>query len=423
MKKKRSIKLLAIASAILFAAIMILPLFGSLRVKAVETPFTYVPLEIANIPFDKILDIPADTVIPDSGFGFAFGIEPIDDEIPAAEGYFAVLPGPTYTDPDSGVTYPKIDDVIFTSADSRDDSTAAEATYNSSITKTTTIDFSDVEFTEPGVYRYVITEGPASTATGTYANTGVGYDTYNQRVLDVYIIDNPEDPGNLIFNSAMLLKQNASSQIGAPSTSANWDEDLKSTEFVNKYPTDTLTLKKLVTGNQGSRDQYFAFTIKLESTTEGTVDDAVVVGVSGQDKEPAANAATEYTAAVMEAANNITSLTGAQLKEGYILYLQDGDEVTFTGLVENCSFTITEANKDYTVSTKLEQAEEEDVTGSEPSVTGTMDKDAIVTFTNNKQGTIPTGVILSVAPWVIAGIVIIAGVVFFAIRSRKKYEE
>ena len=42
---------------------------------------------------------------------------------------------------------------------------------------------------------------------------------------------------------------------------------------------------------------------------------------------------------------------------------------------------------------------------------------------NVKEGVIPTGVILSVAPWVIAGIVIIAGVVFFAIRSRKKYEE
>ena len=44
-------------------------------------------------------------------------------------------------------------------------------------------------------------------------------------------------------------------------------------------------------------------------------------------------------------------------------------------------------------------------------------------FTNDRSGVIPTGVILSVAPWAIAGVVILAGVVFFAIRSRKKYEE
>ena len=50
------------------------------------------------------------------------------------------------------------------------------------------------------------------------------------------------------------------------------------------------------------------------------------------------------------------------------------------------------------------------------------DKDVYTGYKNSKSGAIPTGVILSVAPWVIAGAVIIVGIVFLVIRSRKKYD-
>lgn len=422
MKKQTRNKLLMIAVALLLTVVTVLPLLGTSRAKADSNSTKYTAITISNVELKKVLDIPSTTTIPSSGFGFAFTIEPIADEIPATDGYFAVLPGPTYTDTtsDPAVTYPRIADVVFATTDTtRDDSKDDEATYDSSITKTTSIDFSDVKFEEPGVYRYIITE----TAAAGYTNTGVGYDSNSQKVLDVYIINDPENEGSLKVQSCILLKKVAGTNVGAPSTTANWDTTLKSDKFVNKYPTNTLTLKKTVTGNQGSKDQYFAFEIKLADNGTVTVADNIVVGVTGQDKEPTANSATEYAAATMKTANNITSLTGTQLKAGYTMYLQNDDEVTFTGLVENCSFTITETKKDYTVSTKIEKDGEENVTGTTNTVTSTMDKSATVTFTNNKQGTIPTGVILSVAPWAIAGIVILAGVVFFAIHSKRRFEE
>ena len=46
-----------------------------------------------------------------------------------------------------------------------------------------------------------------------------------------------------------------------------------------------------------------------------------------------------------------------------------------------------------------------------------------LTFTNTKQGVIPTGIILSAAGLIVVAILVVAGVVFFGVRSRRKYEE
>ena len=100
-------------------------------------------------------------------------------------------------------------------------------------------------------------------------------------------------------------------------------------------------------------------------------------------------------------------------------------------------YTLSEDSEDYNSAEGIAKADSSfdiDNNGENDALTGALDADvnknasgkidSVYTgFTNTKEGVIPTGVILSVAPWVIAGIVIIAGVVFFAIRSRKKYEE
>ena len=46
-----------------------------------------------------------------------------------------------------------------------------------------------------------------------------------------------------------------------------------------------------------------------------------------------------------------------------------------------------------------------------------------VGFINDKDGTIPTGVILSVAGLLVVGIIAVIGFVFFGIRSKRRYEE
>ena len=304
--------------------------------------------------------------------------------------------------------------------------------------KKMTLDFSKVVFPEPGVYRYIITES------GT--NAGITNDTYTTRTLDVYVEDATTALGGTetkqlkISGYVMYVGTVTTAPKSGEVTTSDTDSDtvengttkthngtepdnaVKSIGFLNTYDSADLTISKTVTGNQGSRDEYFAFTIKLKTNeTISVIADGLEFNVTGQNKSPQTNAATSYITEIMQTANNIDTLTGAQLKDGYTLYLQHGDSVTLSGLISGCDFEIVEANNYYTVSTVLSK-EGVDATGSEATVTGTLDVDTTVAYTNKKTGTIPTGVILSVAPWCIAGIVIIAGVAFFAIRSRKRYE-
>ena len=116
---------------------------------------------------------------------------------------------------------------------------------------------------------------------------------------------------------------------------------------------------------------------------------------------------------------------------------RDGQYITITGLAKNMTYALSENSEEYTsadgISVSLsgidkngddnEDALTDDVSGTIIEDTQGNLISVYTGFTNTKEGIIPTGVILSVAPWAIAGVVILAGVVFFAIRSRKKYEE
>ena len=95
------------------------------------------------------------------------------------------------------------------------------------------------------------------------------------------------------------------------------------------------------------------------------------------------------------------------------------------GIPENCEVSITEANPNkYDISTLIEKSGEADVTGTEASVSTTVGtKDITITYTNDKDGTIPTGVIVSVAGLLVVGVIAIIGFVFFGTRSRSRYEE
>ncbi len=80
---------------------------------------------------------------------------------------------------------------------------------------TVTVNFSGVSFSEPGVYRYVITQTPAD-------KTGVTPDTNGTRILDVYVQDNN---GALEIQSYDFLLSTA-----------------KSTGFTNTYAVQDLTV-------------------------------------------------------------------------------------------------------------------------------------------------------------------------------------
>lgn len=412
--KKTTKRLLSIVAALLMLSLLVLPGITGFPSQAAQKKYQEIELG-QTIPLNKILDLPVDTNVPTAGFQFT--IEPGTAKAATTAGYFDVKAGPV-----SG-EYPKIaNTIVFSPADKKDSTPADGTTNGSSCTKTVQIDFTGVKFAEPGVYRYAISE---SAANG-YNNVGVGYDESPYRILDIYVED--EDGALKIAGTRMTKSATADAESPANTTGGAYTA-VKSDSFINKYPTNTLIVSKTVTGNQGSKDEYFKFTLQLiEDTVK--IDNNLVFGIEGQDgrtdsSEIQANAATtaNYEIESVRAANNVTSLTGAQLKAGYDIYLQHGDTVTLSGLVENCQFSVTEANNKYDVATVTTKEGETPVNGTAVKVSGKLDKNTTIAYTNTKTGIIPTGVLLSIAPWAIAGIVLIGGIVFFMARSRSRYED
>ncbi len=367
----------------------------------------YTPATISSNPtFNKYLVIDSDASVPN--LSFTYTIAPITQPIAAGENTRAVMPGKT----NGGK--PSVSTVTFAPGDSTSPGIANSAyggsatadTTKKYATRTVTVDFGTgtnaVQFTEPGIYRYIITETANTTA-------GVVNDTETKRTLDVYVED---IDGSLSVVNTLLyhgevttgpgwsLVEPSGGGASVPTDTAAGD---KSTGYVNTYETVKLTLSKKVTGNQGSRDKYFKFTIHMTDLGSGTV---LTIDKSGAKATPPKTDATNdaYTADIMAAANNVTTWTAGASGEstGELLqffYLSNDDSIVISGITKGAKYTITEAPEDYTASATVNSSDVTLADGSIPEQT--MSSDDTVVFTNSKSGTIPTGVILNALPGVL----------------------
>ncbi|MEE0954458.1 MAG: hypothetical protein U0L49_01445 [Eubacterium sp.] len=293
------------------------------------------------------------------------------------------------------------------------------------------ISFADVTFPEPGAYRYYIEEDATTDL------QGIETDTDQLRVLDVYVINDPANPGKLKIADYILHKDAKSTP------DANGKLSDKSTGFTNQYYSQNLSFAKKVEGNQGSKDQYFAFTVKLTPHQGKSINDkdtftvdmshaSTFSDVTDTEKLKAKpNAATSYTIETIKNANNITSLTGEQMKAGYTFYLQNGQYITINGVsvgttynvteAEAAGYTSTAASADQAIELGTEDAKNTFADAADGTITT---KDIRTGFTNTKQGTIPTGILLTIAPYAIALIGAAVVVICVAVHmSRRKNEE
>lgn len=287
--------------------------------------------------------------------------------------------------------------------------------------KTATLDFSKVQFTEPGVYRYVITED------GT--NQGVTNDADLTRVLDVYVNDASANVDGAFTKkltiAGYVLHSNENDEpdvaAGADFGSAGAYVATKSQGFTNSYDTSDLTLRKQVTGNQASRDKYFEFTLNIDKAQPNTKYDVVIDDADATSK---ANAATIDANAGQA---NVTSITtdGAG-KATQKFYLQHGQQITVQGLAKDTTYAVTENTEDYKSTANTAAAPVVDVKADTISaeVNGTIaSKDLTTGYLNTRDGVIPTGVIMAVAPFAVVTLLGGAGVVTMVMKKNKKEEE
>ncbi len=406
--KKSMAMVLALAMAL---ALCVVPAF------AADTQ-AYAPVSGTNTSFNKYLVMDSNANVPNVTFNYTIA----PGAAIAAGATFAVSAGN-----DAAVTgTPTIaaDQAAFSTADVKLDAVAQGDSVTldageSYVKKSVTIDFSGVRFSEPGVYRWMITEQETAGAMGMAYDTQKGADaTSMQRVLDVYVIDND---GALEVASYVIHEKTDAPALGADKGTADVATALakvndKSDGYVNEYTSYDLSFSKAVSGNQASRDKVFAFTVVISGAVEGTKYD---VDISGAQATSASNAATIEANA---GKTNVTQLTvGADGSVTQVFYLTHGQSITIKGLAAGTKYSITENAEDYKPSTIWTKGGEP-INGTTASVSETegIASDASVAFTNTRNGMVPTGVALSLLP----GIALIGvGGGFAVAASRKKKED
>jgi hypothetical protein len=355
-----------------------------------------------------------------------------------------------------------------------------------------TMNFGNVTYTQPGIYRYVVTETPA-----TDAQQGITNDDDTSRFLDVYV--ETEETGKLgvvgytfhkdeavgtladeptfeLVKAADLLRngeyyvQDDSATTGSngvlvdaagkkyrPATQAEIDtaitnnnstlysavKTLKDAGFQNLYTTYDVLLEKQVTGNQGNREEYFQFNVTVSG---GVANSRYHVDLT--------NATPENIAYTTNGVNTETKSNIAQLTKGEILkntgdtnfeseyyfttdatgsanltfYLKDDQYIEIWGLTKDMSYSVTEVAKDgegYDISYKQDATKNtHDVSGQtkvdSATVTTQMgDSDDTVVYTNYRNGVVPTGIIMTAAPFVTAA-GLASGMLVIGKKKRKK---
>ena len=235
---------------------------------------------------------------------------------------------------------------------------------------------------------------------------------------------------------------------------------VKSEGIRNRYNTGDLSFEKIVTGNQASRDKFFKFTLtltgdiadKIKNTAVFVIDEestmAVVSDWENVNDKP--NDVTAFTKGTIFTANNATVtngtqkiryVSGAQLKEGYSFYLQDGQRVKINGLPCGVGYELQEVQDDYVPSVELSEEGYDYVTndgannqskvkdslnvktGNDPTATiadTCISGDVDITFTNERKGTIPTGVVVSIAAPSAAAAALIGVLVVLHVKKKKE---
>lgn len=278
--------------------------------------------------------------------------------------------------------------------------------------KTATLDFSACRFTEPGIYRYIVTES------GT--NQAVTNDADATRVVDVYVNDASDEGENKLTIAGYVLHSNADDapdvSLGENNGSTGSYVGTKSQGFTNSYDTSDILIEKKVSGNQASRDKYFEFTVKITDAVPGTVYD---VDLANADVTTKTNAATITD---NEGKTNPATLTvGADGTVTQKFYLAHRQAITIQGVAKDSKYEVTENAEDYK-STSFDAIDDTEGRGNAPS--GTVASEDIRTgYLNTRNGTIPTGIIMAVAPFAAVTLLGGAGAVTMVMKKKKSEEE
>ena len=386
----------------IMALLMITALIMSIAAISASAENTYTPVAGTNTQFNKYLVVDSDTNIP--AISFNFTVAP-GTAVAATNTTPAVL---------AGVGTPTIATVTFANGQATSTTAPSDLTLASGkkfATQVATVDFSGVTFTEPGVYRYVITEQETAGAKAVTYDTQATTPGSKVRYLDVYV----EDQNNALVVSSYVMHETTA--VVENNNTATTDDDVatdKSSSYVNEVSTKDLEFGKEVTGNQGSKDKYFEFQLVISNAQANTT---YSIDLTSAEASPTATDATSYSSMT-----NPTSFTTNGTGDATItFYLKDGQYIKIPGLPDGYGYTLTETAEDYASSATISAANGKGGVAYSAPVTGTnVSADIKTGFTNDRTGIIPTGVLLTIAPFAIGILLFGAIIIFFIARRRRE---
>lgn len=293
--------------------------------------------------------------------------------------------------------------------------------------KTLTLDFSEVEFTKPGIFRYKLTEKETT-------NDGVTNDSNLVRYCDVYVNQNPASAdqdlqvqGYCIHESEDKIPEKAVAYWNDYATVVGEDE-LKDNGFENLYTTYDLTIQKKITGNHGYKGEYFEFKVEIDGVLPNSRYDLVLDNATSEDN-------TNDASVCSREENGETVYYLQADEEGkveYTFYLSNKggkhEFIKILGLTAATTYNVSEVCEDYDPSwvVTLDNANDGSVK-AQKNLSAEFDKayamgedDNTVVFTNNREVNVATGVNMETLPIVIVIAVVAAGLIAVVLVQRKK---
>lgn len=236
---------------------------------------------------------------------------------------------------------------------------------------------------DPGVYRYEVSE-----VTPEDGYDGITYTT-EVKYFDVYVTT--DSTGRKVISAYTFVNANGDTK----------DDGI----FVNDYndkttgANKTLKVEKVLAGDQASPNQEFKIDITINGA-QGELYKIVKTNTSGAEETM-----------------TVKYLTSGQLQT---IELQGGEYVTIYGLSPEDTYTVEEkdyTNLNYTAGYEVDENKVDDVTARTIS-----DDNDVVTITNTRDASTPTGIMMDIAPYAVLVVIAAAGCFIF-LRKRHAKED
>ena len=398
MKKSmiRNPKTTAVLTALLVAGMTTTPVMAE---GSTTEGSTYAPVNGTYTTFDTTIYMRDTASVPNITFKYAVAAGAAQD---ASPDNLAVLAG---NDQHTSEGLPTIADITFTAGEAK--------TTEKSIKKTGTVDFSGVSFKEPGVYRYVVTETGEAQGVTHEDNSDPHKAEDRIKALDVYVTD--DGAGKLVV-SGYVMHDNEGAKAAQLDGTKRLDD--KDTNFEHLLTTSDVVLSKKVTGNQGSRDEYFKFTVNIKGANKGT---QYIVGLGNADAtttKNGVNTETHVNPALLTAGEDGT------LTQDF--WIQNGQSIKIQGLAAETGYTVTEADNAYKTNIAVTGDATNEAANDIAAVDGKVVTDAAVTadttvaYTNEKSGAVPTGIVMPIAGATSIMLIGGVGVGYFILKNKKR---